>query len=143
MPGRNLAELFHGKENAITAQKLREGRSCLVTGYGQSMTPILKSGDSVICEPVTEDTKLQKGDIVLCKVGGCYYLHKIVAIKNGNRYTIGNNHGHINGTIGRNNIFGLAVERVQKSWVPYHSVWDPFLIFPVIPFCKGIPQSEI
>lgn len=112
MAGRNLAELFHGKENAITAQKLREGRSCLVTGYGQSMTPILKSGDSVICEPVTEDTKLQKGDIVLCKVGGCYYLHKIVAIKNGNRYTIGNNHGHINGTIGRNNIFGLAVERV-------------------------------
>lgn len=105
-------ELFYGKENAITAQKLREGRSCLVTGYGQSMTPILQSGDSVICEPVTEETQLLKGDIVLCKVGGHYYLHKIVAIKNGNRYTIGNNHGHINGTIGRNNIFGLAVERV-------------------------------
>ena len=111
-PGRNLALLFHGKENAITAQKLREGRTCLVTGYGNSMTPILESGDSVICEPVTEDTKLEKGDIVLCKVGGHYYLHKIVSIKHGNRYMIGNNHGHINGTIGRNNIFGLATEKL-------------------------------
>ena len=49
-PGRNLALLFHGKENAIAAQKLREGRTCLVTGYGNSMTPILESGDSVICD---------------------------------------------------------------------------------------------
>ena len=111
-PGRNLATLFFGRENAITAQKLREGRSCIVTGYGNSMTPILKSGQSVICEPVTEETQLRKHDIVLCKVGGNYYLHKIVAIKNGNRYTIGNNHGHINGTIGKNNIFGVVVERL-------------------------------
>ena len=111
-PGRNLALYFHGKENAITAQKLREGRSCIVTGYGQSMTPILKNGQSVICVPVTRDTELKKNDIVLCKVGGHYYLHKIVAIKNGNRYTIGNNHGHINGTVGKNNIFGVVVERL-------------------------------
>lgn len=105
-------ELFYGKENAITAQKLREGRICHVTGYGQSMTPILKSGQSVICVPVTGDTKLKKNDIVLCKVGGHYYLHKIVAIKAGDRFTIGNNHGHINGTIGRGNIFGVVTKKL-------------------------------
>ena len=39
-----------------------------MVGFGQSMTPILKSGQPVICKPVTEDTELKKNDIVLCKV---------------------------------------------------------------------------
>jgi hypothetical protein len=81
-----------------------------VVGFGQSMTPILKSGQPVICKPVTEDTELKKNDIVLCKVKGNYYLHKISAIKNGVSYQISNNHGHINGTITRSNIFGVVVE---------------------------------
>lgn len=76
-----------------------------MVGFGQSMTPILKSGQPVICKPVTEDTELKKNDIVLCKVKGNYYLHKISAIKNGVSYQISNNHGHINGTITRSNIF--------------------------------------
>lgn len=63
--------------NTITIEYLKRGEVCKVTGYGQSMTPILKSGQSVICEPVTEDTVLNKNDIVLCKVSGRYYLHKI------------------------------------------------------------------
>lgn len=103
---------YEGRENAATAQKLREGNICKVTGYGQSMVPLLKSGQSVICEPVNSLTKLKKNNIVMCKVNGHYYLHKIVAIRPGDRFVIGNNHGHINGTIGRNNIFGLVVERL-------------------------------
>ena len=74
------------------------------------MTPILKSGQPVICEPVNEDTLLEKNDIVLCKVNGKYYLHKINAIKKNHSYQISNNHGHINGTISRNNIFGKVVK---------------------------------
>ena len=99
-----------GKENAITASHLKNGEVCKVTGYGQSMTPILKSGQPVICEPVTKDTVLRKNDIVLCKVKGKYYLHKITAIKNEVSYQIGNNHGHINGTISKGNIFGVVVK---------------------------------
>lgn len=72
---------FEGKENAITAEHLKNGEICKVVGYGQSMTPILKSGQPVICRPVTKDTPLKKNDIVLCKVKGNYYLHKISAIK--------------------------------------------------------------
>ena len=100
---------FEGKENSITAAKLREGKVCKVVGYGQSMTPKLKSGQAVICIPVTDDVELNKKDIVLCKVGRHYYLHLIHAIKN-ESYLIGNNHGHMNGTISRNNIFGKVVE---------------------------------
>ena len=33
---------FEGKENAITAEHLKNGEICKVVGYGQSMTPILK-----------------------------------------------------------------------------------------------------
>ena len=40
--------MYKGKENAITAQKLKDGEICIVQGFGQSMTPILKSGQSVI-----------------------------------------------------------------------------------------------
>ena len=101
---------YEGKENAITAEHLRNGEVCKVVGFGQSMTPILKSGQPVICKPVTEETELKKNDIVLCKVKGKYYLHKISAIKNGVSYQISNNHGHVNGTIGRSSIYGVVVE---------------------------------
>lgn len=100
---------FEGKENAIAVPHLQNGEVCKLTGFGQSMTPILKSGQSVIVVPVTEETKLEKNDIVFCKVKGHYYLHKISAIK-GKTYQISNNHGHINGTISRNNIYGKVVE---------------------------------
>ena len=100
---------FEGKENAITAQHLKDGETCKVNGFGQSMTPILKSGQPVICEPVTEETELKKNDIVFCKVNGHYYLHKISAIK-GKTYQISNNHGHVNGTITRNSIYGKVVK---------------------------------
>lgn len=100
---------FEGKENKITAEHLKNGEVCKINGFGNSMTPILKSGQPVIAVPVTEDTKLEKNDIVLCKVNGHYYLHKISAIKN-KTYQISNNHGHVNGTISRNCIYGKVVE---------------------------------
>ena len=101
---------FEGKENAITAEHLKRGEICKVVGFGQSMTPILKSGQPVICMPVTNDTPLKKNDIVLCKVKGCYYLHKISAVKNGVSFQISNNHGNVNGTVSRNNIYGKVIE---------------------------------
>ena len=101
---------YEGKENAITAEHLKNGEICKVVGFGQSMSPILKSGQPVICIPVIKETKLKKNDIVLCKVKGKYYLHKISVIKNGVSYQISNNNGHVNGTIGRNNIYGVVVE---------------------------------
>lgn len=102
--------MFKGKENAITAEHLRQGEKCIVVGFGQSMTPILKSGQPVKVAPITENTILQKNDIVFCKVAGHFYLHKISAIKNNNTYQISNNHGHINGWISKNQIYGKVIE---------------------------------
>lgn len=97
------------KENIQTIEKLKSGQTCLVQGFGQSMTPILKSGQVCRVEPVTEETELKKNDIVLCKVKGHIYLHKISAIDK-NRYQISNNHKHVNGWVGRSNIYGIVTE---------------------------------
>jgi len=101
---------YSGFENQETCNHLRGGETCKVTGIGNSMTPILKSRQAVICEPVKDDTKLEKKDIVLCKVRGHHYLHLIHAIKNDSEYLIGNNHGHMNGWVSRNQIYGKVVE---------------------------------
>lgn len=101
---------FSGKENRETAEHLQSGETCYVVGYGNSMTPILKSGQPVIVEPVVEETELKKKDIVLCKVKGHYYLHLIHSIRNGKSFLIGNNHGHMNGWVSRSQIYGIVRE---------------------------------
>lgn len=102
--------MYKGKENAVTMQKLKDGETCIIQGFGQSMTPILQSGQPVKVAPVTGDTPLKKGDIVFCKVNGHFYLHKILAVKNETTYQIGNNHGHVNGWVSRNTIYGKVSE---------------------------------
>lgn len=95
-----LTYTFSGKEDRITAEHLQNGETCYVLGIGNSMTPILKSKQAVICTPVKDDTVLKKRDIVLSKVKGHYYLHLIHPIKNnGDLFLIGNNHGHMNGWV--------------------------------------------
>lgn len=102
--------MYKGKENVITAEHLKNGEECIVVGFGQSMTPILKSGQPVRVVPINDSISLNKNDIVFVKVSGRYYLHKISAIKNGVSYQISNNHGHINGWVSRNSIYGKVVE---------------------------------
>ena len=101
---------YSGKEDRVTAEHLQNGETCKVTGYGNSMTPILLSGQAVICEPVTEEIELKKKDIVLCKVNGHHYLHLIHAIRNGKTFLIGNNHGHMNGWVSKSKIYGVVRE---------------------------------
>lgn len=103
---------FEGREDRRSAELLRQGFIGLLTGVGNSMTPHLVSHQKIVCIPVTQDTVLKKKDIVLAKIGSRYYLHFIHAIKNGDRYLIGNAHGHMNGVVGRNCIFGKVVEKL-------------------------------
>lgn len=73
------------------------------------MTPLLKSGQVVIVSPVSlEDVK--KGDIVLSKVRGNIYLHKVTGVKSG-LVQISNNHGHINGWT--NKVYGRVTDRLE------------------------------
>ena len=47
---------YKGKEDRATAEKLKAGETCWVLGIGNSMTPVLKSHQPVICVPVTDET---------------------------------------------------------------------------------------
>jgi hypothetical protein len=89
-------------------KKLLAGES--VKGYkegGNSMRPLIKHRQPVDLEPV-DTSLLQKGDIVLVKVKGNIYTHKVTALRKG-QVQIGNNHGKINGWTNLDNVYGIVV----------------------------------
>lgn len=81
--------------------KLEEGEVVKFRPTGNSMTPIIKSKQLVTVEPIKDTKDLEIGDVVLCKVQGREYLHKINAVRTigGPRpaFQICNNKGFING----------------------------------------------
>ncbi len=72
------------------------------------MTPRIHSGQLCTVAPV-DPTTLEKGDAVLCKVKGSEFVHLVSAIQDG-RYQISNNHGHVNGWVGANGIYGKLIK---------------------------------
>lgn len=96
----------------MIAEKLRNGEVVERNKEtGNSMLPIIKSRQPVTLSPVNEETELNEGDIVFCKVKGNYYTHKITGIK-GKQFQISNNKGRVNGWISRDKIYGI----VTKIW---------------------------
>lgn len=85
--------------------KLKSGESLTIYPRGNSMSPLIKSGEAVALEPYPNGDLPKKGDIVLVHVMGRDYLHLVKAVQ-GTRYQIGNNHGRINGWVGIEQIFG-------------------------------------
>jgi SOS-response transcriptional repressor LexA len=95
------------------AEQLQQGNIVQFRPRGNSMFPKISSGDLVTISPQFD--KLEKGDVVLCKVKGQYYVHLIKAVrisKSCTQYQIGNNHGRINGWT--SNVFGKVV-RIEKE----------------------------
>jgi len=93
-------------------EKLANGESVQFRPRGNSMSPIIDSGDLVTVVPFAEDD-LKKGDVVFCRVSGTYYVHLIQSITQkmgGCRFQIGNNKNHTNGTIGYQSIFGKVTK---------------------------------
>jgi hypothetical protein len=67
------------------------------------------SGQRVVVAPVDAQTRLQVGDVVLCRVHGRDYLHLVKAREGDGdvaRYLIGNNRGGTNGWVHGHAIFG-------------------------------------
>lgn len=87
-------------------RELEAGRAVTLRPHGNSMTPIIRSGQRIVLEPVVA-ANIQKGDVVLAKVNGRYYIHKVTAI-DGGRWQISNNHGHVNGW--SRQVFGIVTE---------------------------------
>ena len=88
--------------------RLRAGETVSFREGGNSMTPRIKSRQKCTYKPVIFSGDVAVGDAVFCKVGGNYFTHLITAMR-GDQYQISNNHGHVNGWITLNSIFGKVI----------------------------------
>lgn len=93
--------------------KLAAGTMVKFRPRGNSMTGKVDNGDLVTVVPITENTEIKAGDIVLCRVSGREYLHLVKAVGQDGRFQIGNNKGGINGWTTRSCVFGRCI-KVEK-----------------------------
>ena len=78
---------------------------------GNSMTPLIYDGQKVTLVPISDLKTVERGDIVLCKVRGNTFTHKVKQIRNNRgklEFLIENNHGHVNGWTRQ--VFGKCVD---------------------------------
>jgi hypothetical protein len=77
-------------------QCLKDGKTITIQPKGNSMLPLVKSGEKNLVIPIKiEDT--QVGDIVLCKVKGKEYFHLVAKVDIKRGCLITNAKGHENG----------------------------------------------
>lgn len=95
----------------IHINKLQAGETVQFRPRGHSMTGIINSGQLVTVAPIANYLPLvgDEIDIVLCKVNGRQYLHKLKAIK-GDRYLICNAKGYENGWTSLDKIYGIVIQ---------------------------------
>jgi signal peptidase I len=102
---------------SLAPQVLNENGECCIKGAGNSMQPIINTGDKIYLKKV-DPSQLRKGDAVYCKVNGNKFVHLITAVDSGGkRFQISNNKGHTNGWIGPSGVYGLAVQVEDKVLV--------------------------
>ncbi|MEV6773385.1 S24/S26 family peptidase [Nocardia sp. NPDC051030] len=96
-----------GKLDAIAA-RVAAGATVQFRPAGSSMIPLIRSRDLVTVVPV-DATKLEVGDIVLARVSGTVYLHRVSALDPGrSRVQIANNRGRVNGWTTHSRVFGIC-----------------------------------
>jgi hypothetical protein len=101
------------RENFVLKTLLEKG-TVTWKPHGNSMNPKIDSGDQVVVKKV-ENKVLRVGDAVYAKVKGSYYLHLLSAIdETQGRYLISNNHGHDNGWVTGDKVYGVCVQVKDK-----------------------------
>ena len=105
-------EMGMGKRDQQTgnwkADKLLAGETFITSEKGNSMVPLIKSGQDHELSPATWE-EVEVGDIVYCKVSGRYYTHLVKAKDPTRGCQIGNNRGNINGWT--KNVYGKVTDR--------------------------------
>lgn len=88
-------------------EKLQNGETFVTSEKGNSMVPLIYSGQEHKLAPTTLD-EVEVGDIVYCKVHGRFFTHLVKAKNQDKGVQIGNNKGHINGWTKQ--VFGKVIE---------------------------------
>lgn len=87
-------------------ERLLNGETFITSEKGNSMVPLIKSGQDHKLEPVKWE-ECEINDIVYCKVKGNFYTH-LVKSKGERGLLIGNNRGGINGWTKQ--VYGRVIE---------------------------------
>lgn len=88
-------------------EKLHKGETFITKERGNSMVPLIKSGQEHKLAPITWE-EAQVGDIVYCKVKSKFYTHLVKAKNPDKGCQIGNNKGGINGWTKQ--VYGKVIE---------------------------------
>jgi SOS-response transcriptional repressor LexA len=97
-----------GALDAVAA-RVAAGNTVEFRPRGNSMIPLVRSGDLVTVTPVVA-ARLETGDIVLARVAGTTYLHLISAVDHERRRVqISNNRGRVNGWTTHARVYGICV----------------------------------
>lgn len=91
-------------------EKLLNNETFLTSERGNSMSPLIKSGQEHILAPATWES-VDVGNIVYCKVHGKFYTHLVKAKNVKDGCLIGNNKGNINGWT--KSVYGKVIEVMQ------------------------------
>lgn len=93
-------------------EKLQNGETFTTSEKGNSMIPLIYSGQEHVLAPATLDD-VKEGDIVYCKVKGNFYTHLVKAKDEQKGAQIGNNRGGVNGWTRA--IFGKVIEVLPRK----------------------------
>jgi hypothetical protein len=88
-------------------ERLQNGETITTSEKGNSMVPIIYSGQEHVLAPATIDD-VNVGDIVYAKVHGRFFTHLVKAKNHDKGVQIGNNKGHINGWTKQ--VFGKVIK---------------------------------
>lgn len=91
-------------------ENLLKGEELITSERGNSMVPLIKSGQKHRLKPITWE-ECDVGDIVYCKVKGSYYTHLVKGKNQDKGLLIGNNKGGINGWTKQ--VFGRVTEIIK------------------------------
>ena len=102
------------ERNQLVKDALLKGKTVAFCSSGNSLNPLVFSGDRCTYAPVTEPKELRLHDIVFCQVqpGDRFYAHvikQIVERKGRLRFTISNLEGSVNGHCEMEHIYGKLI----------------------------------
>lgn len=90
------------------AERLLSGETFTTKEKGNSMVPLIYSGQEHVLAPVSSWEECDVDDIVYCKVSGRHFTHLVTAKDQKRGLQISNNKGYVNGWT--KNVLGKVIE---------------------------------
>lgn len=98
-------------------EELKKNNAIKIKPRGYSMYPVIVPGrDEVIIEPVSQNEKYKRGDVILYRrEGDILVLHRICKVKSDGIYCVGDNQEEIEGPILQKQIKGKLAVIIRKG----------------------------